>query len=100
VIERSRLSGASKEPRWRSKRAGRSATRHESLQPRQIYNEGAEPLISRRRQHSTLTGDPDMPLAKSLPGYGESATVRTAWFGTGEPVCAASSAKAVGISQW
>jgi hypothetical protein len=45
------------------------------------------------------TGDPDMPLVESFRGTGSGTYAR---LGSGQerPVCAASSAKTVGISQW
>ena len=62
-----------------SKRAGRSFKR--TLQPRQIHNGRAEPLVSRRRPC------PSSPVPGSArrvsPGCGRW-HVRTVWFGTGE----------------
>ena len=52
------------------------------LQPRQSYNGGAEPIMSRRRQHQADWRSGHAPCLVP-PGYGER-HVRTAWFGTGE----------------
>jgi len=79
-----------------SKRAGRSIKR--ILQPRQIDNEGAEPLISRRRPR------PASPVPGSArrvpPGYGER-HARTVWSGTGETrLSSRRRAKTARISRW
>jgi hypothetical protein len=62
-----------------SEHAGRSVKR--TLQPRQIHDGGAEPLMSRRRP--CLVGLVPGPAHRVLPGYG-GWHVCTVWAGTGE----------------
>jgi hypothetical protein len=62
-----------------SKHAGRSIKR--TLQPRQIHNGGAEPVISRRRP--CLVGPVPGSAHRVLPGYGGWHAC-TVWAGTGE----------------
>jgi hypothetical protein len=62
-----------------SKRAGRSVKR--TLQPRQIHDGRAEPLMSRRRP--CLTGHVPGSACGVSPGYGWW-HVRRVWHGTGE----------------
>jgi hypothetical protein len=79
-----------------SKRAGRSIKR--ILQPRQIHNGGAEPLMSRRRP---CPAGPDPGSACRVPpGYGEW-HARKVWSGTGEArLPGRRRAKTAGISRW
>jgi hypothetical protein len=81
-----------------SKRVGRSATQRESCSLVTIYNEGAEPLISRRRRYQTAGVSGHAPV-RSLRGRGIGTHARP---GSEQerPVCAASSAKTPRISQW
>jgi hypothetical protein len=62
-----------------SKRAGCSVKR--TLQPRQMYKGGAEPVTSRRRP--CLAGPVPGSACRVPPGYG-GWHVRTVWAGTGE----------------
>ncbi len=79
-----------------SKCAGRSVKR--TLQPRQIHNGRAEPLISRRRP---CLVSPGPGLAhRVFPGYGRR-HVHIVWFGTGETrLLSLRRAKTAGISRW
>jgi hypothetical protein len=81
-----------------SKRAGRSATRHESCSLVTITTE--EPSRSCHGEGSTRpTGGPDMPLVESFRGMGSGTYAR---FGSEQerPVFPALSAKTGRISQW
>jgi len=79
VAERRRAERGVKSLFGGSKRAGRSIRR--TLQPRQVHNGGAEPLMSRRRP--CLPGPVPGSAWRVLPGYG-GRHVRTVWAGTGE----------------
>jgi hypothetical protein len=79
VVERRRAERGVKSLFGGSKRAGRSVKR--TLQPRQMYKEGAEPLMSRRRP--CLAGPFPGSACRVLPGYG-GRHARTVWAGTGE----------------
>src|ERR1700730_1868129 len=79
-----------------SKCAGRSVKR--TLQPRQIHNGGAEPLMSRRRPCPAGPGPGS--ARRVLPGYGRR-HVHTVWFETGETrLPGLRRAKTRGISRW
>jgi hypothetical protein len=79
-----------------SKCAGRSVTR--TLQPRQMYDGRAEPLMSRRRPCPANPG-PGL-VRRVFPGYGRR-HVHTVWFGTGETrLPGLRRAKTKGISRW
>lgn len=79
-----------------SKCAGRSVKR--TLQPRQIHNGRAEPLMSRRRP---CPASPGPGLARRVsPGYGRW-HVHIVWFETGETrLPGLRRAKTKGISRW
>src|SRR5262249_43990437 len=78
------------------KSAGRSGKR--TLEPRQIYNGRAEPLMSRRRPCPAGPG-PGL-VRRVFPGYGRR-HVHTVWFGTGETrLPGLRRAKTKGISRW
>ena len=85
VVERRRAGRGVKSLCGGSKHAGRSITR--ILQPRQSYSGGAEPLMSRRRQHLAGWRSGDAP-AGSLRGKGSGTR---AWSGPEQerPVCLA-----------
>ena len=98
VAERRRAERGVKSLFGGSKRAGRSAIRHEFCSL--VTDTTEEPSRSRHGEGSIRpTGDPDMPLVESFRGTGSGTYAR---LGSGQerPVCAASSAKTVGISQW
>jgi hypothetical protein len=96
VVERRRAERGVKSLFGGSKHAGRSLKR--TLQPRQIYNAGAEPLMSRRRP--CLAGPVPGSARRVLPGYGGRHACMV-WAGTGETrlpgLCRA---KTAGISRW
>ena len=85
VVERRRAGRGVKSLCGGSRHAGRSITR--ILQPRQSYSGGAEPLMSRRRQHLAGWRSGDAP-AGSLRGKGSGTR---AWSGPEQerPVCPA-----------
>jgi len=79
VVERRRAERGVESLFGGSKRAGRSVKR--TLQPRHSHNEGAEPVMSRRRPCPSGPGPGS--AWRVLPGYG-GWHVRTVWAGTGE----------------
>jgi hypothetical protein len=81
-----------------SKRAGRSATRHESCSL--VTGTTEEPSRSFHGEGSIWsTGGPDRPTIKSSRGRGSGTYARFGWEQE-RSVCAALSAKTTRISQW
>jgi hypothetical protein len=98
VAERRRAERGVKSLFGGSKRAGRSATRHESCSL--VTRTTKEPSRSCHGEGSIRpTGDPDMPLVESFRGTGSGTYAR---LGSGQerPVLPASSAKTARISRW